>query len=419
MSDADLIKMQKRKGLRASDNTRLVLTALVAIALSFLVAIIVMWLTGVSPLNFFKALMRTYTGIDPSRFGEANFFRPRYVGEFLQMSLPLILTGLALGFGQRCGLFNIGAEGQVIAGILGANLVAIMLPIKNQSLVFIAVFAAALFGALWALIPGLLKAYMGISEVVTTIMFNYIALHMHNAILKILPGSNPQRTVDLPANAMLSSDWLKEITGNSRLHWGIIIVLIAVPLYNIILNRTTFGYEIKATGHNRDAAEYAGIKVRSRIVYSMMISGVFAGLAGACLALGTFKYGRILQGFENYGFDGIAVGLVGGTKGLGILLGGLLMGGLRSGQPLMQAERIPLEIAQIVSALIVLFVAMQKAIELFGNYLKRRKAANLSYAGKVEVLVGDEEEIAAQSPVISAEEDNNHPLDDTLEGGGK
>lgn len=368
MPNSDL-RRQKPK----SDNAKLLLTALAAIALSLLVAVIVMWATGVEPGSFFKALLRTYTGLDPSAAGTDKFFRPRYLGEFLQMSLPLILTGLALGFGQRCGLFNIGAEGQVIAGMLGANLSAILLPINNPSLALISVVAAGLFGALWALIPGLLKAYMGISEVVTTIMFNYIIFYLSNAVLKALPGSNPQRTVDLPDHAMLSSDWLKSITGNSRLHWGILIVLAAILIYNLIFKRTTFGYEIRACGANRDAALYAGIKVKSRIVYSMMISGAFAGLAGACLALGTFRYGRVLQGFENYGFDGIAVGLLGGTKGFGILLAGLLLGGLRSGQPLMQAERVPLEIAQIVSALIVLFVAMQKAIELIGAYLARKK----------------------------------------------
>jgi ABC-type uncharacterized transport system permease subunit len=373
MSDTDLINMQKKRGLRENDNLRLFLTALLAIALSLLVAVFVMWATGVEPRNFFKALLRTYTGLDPAKAGTDQFFRPRYLGEFLQMSLPLILTGLALGFGQQCGLFNIGAEGQVIAGMLGANLVAILIPIQNRSLAVLAVIAAGLFGALWALIPGLLKAYMGISEVVTTIMFNYIIFYLSNAVLKSLPGSNPQRTVDLPENAMLSSDWLREITGNSRLHWGIVVVAAAIICYNLILNHTSFGYEIKACGSNRDAAAYAGIKVRSRIVYSMMISGLFAGLAGACLALGTFRYGRILQGFENYGFDGIAVGLLGGTKGVGILLAGLLMGGLRSGQPLMQAERVPLEIAQIVSALIVLFVAMQKGVEILGDYMARKR----------------------------------------------
>lgn len=395
MTDLELRKEQKRRGLHKSDNKNLFVTAIIAIALSLLVAIFVMLATDIDPKNFFSALTRTYTGLDFSAKGTDNFFRPRYVGEFLQLSLPLILSGLALGFAYRCGLFNIGAEGQVIAGILGANLAALLLPIENRSLAVISVLAAALSGALWAFIPGLLKAYLGVSEVVTTIMFNYMSIHLCNAILKALPGSNPQRTADLPENAMLTSSWLKEITGNSRLHWGLLLVVIAIPLYNIILNRTTLGYEIKACGYNRDAAEYAGIKVKNRIVLSMLISGAFAGLAGACLALGTFKYGRVLQAFENYGFDGIAVGLLGGTKGIGVLLGGLLLGGLRSAQPLMQAKRVPLEIAQIVSALIILFVAMQKGIEMVLNFLKKRGKDKISGGGgQLAAANADREETA-------------------------
>lgn len=372
MQDPQLSKLAKQ-GLSKKNYKNLFLTAIIAILLSLVVAMIVMVATGIDPANFFKALIRTYTGLDFTAAGTGNFFRPRFLGEFIQISLPLILTGLALGLAYRCGLFNIGAEGQVIAGILGADLVAILVPWKSPLLCVLAVLAAGLFGALWAMIPGILKAYMGISEVVTTIMFNYMAFYLNNAVLKALPGSNPQRTVDLPENALLQSPWLGKITGNSRLHWGIVIVLICIPLYNIILNRTTFGYEIRACGYNRHAAAYAGIKVKSRIVYSMMLSGLFAGLAGACVGLGTFSYGRVLQAFENYGFDGIAVGLLGGTTGIGSLLGGLLLGGLRSGQALMQVQRVPLEIAQIVSALIVLFVSMQYGIEAVMNYIRRKR----------------------------------------------
>lgn len=387
MAEIKSNKTKRRKALAQSENGRLLLTALIAIVLAFLVAVIVMLATGIKPGNFFSALLRTFTGLDFSKAGSPAFFKPRYVGEFVQISLPLILSGLALGFAYRCGLFNIGAEGQVIAGILGANLVAILVPWDSKALAVLAVLAAGLCGALWALIPGLLKAHMGVSEVVSTIMFNYMAIYMSNAVLKALPGSNTQRTVDLPEQAMLTSPWLRDLTGNSRLHWGLLIVLICIPLYNILLNRTTFGYEIRAVGFNRDAAKYAGMKVQSRIVGAMMISGLFAGLAGACLALGTFKYGRILPGFENYGFDGIAVGLLGGTRGIGILLAGLLMGGLRSGQALMQAQRVPLEIAQIVSALIVLFVAMQKAIDFILSRLAKKRRLEAQEAGKASPTV--------------------------------
>lgn len=358
---------------RPGSNSSLFITAMIAILLSFLVAAVVMIATGIQPKGFFDALLRTMTGLDFSKAGTAQFFRPRYVGEFIQVSLPLILCGLSIGFAYRTGMFNIGAEGQLIAGILCSNLVALTLPLKTPLLAVLCIIAAGIGGGLWAFVPGFLKARFGVHEVVTTIMFNYVAMYISNWILKALPGSNPQRTVDLPQNSLLGSDFLRKLSGNSRLHWGFIVVILSVLLYNFIMNRTSFGYELRAVGFNRHAAAYAGMNAESRIILSMVISGIFAGLGGAMVAQGTFTYGRVLQGFENYGFDGISVALLGGTRGVGILLGGLLLGGLRSGQPLMQAMGVPLEIAQIVSGLIILFVAMQHGIERLLLFFGKRR----------------------------------------------
>lgn len=365
----------RKTGFRPGSGRSLLLTAVIAIILSFVVASVVMWITGINPQNFFSALFRTLTGLDLGKIGEKGFFKPRYVGEFLQTSMPLILAALGVGFANRCGLFNIGAEGQVIAGIVGADLVALLLNWDSPYLVVVAVLAAGVAGALWAFIPGFLKAYFGVHEVVTTIMFNYVALRLNNWILTSLPGSDPQRTVDLPQNALLENEWLKEITGKSRMHMGFIVVIVCIFLYHFIINKTSFGFELRSVGYNQHASQYAGMNSKTRTVQAMLISGMFAGLAGAMVALGTFKYGRVLAGFENYGFDGLAVSLLGGNTAVGILLGGLLLGSLRSGQPLMQAMRVPLEIAQIVSALIILFVAMQHGIErILVWFFNRRQA---------------------------------------------
>lgn len=372
---------------RPGSNSSLFITAMIAILLSFLVAAVVMIATGIQPKGFFDALLRTMTGLDFSKAGTAQFFRPRYVGEFIQVSLPLILCGLSIGFAYRTGMFNIGAEGQLIAGILCSNLVALTLPLKTPLLAVLCIIAAGIGGGLWAFVPGFLKARFGVHEVVTTIMFNYVAMYISNWILKALPGSNPQRTVDLPQNSLLGSDFLRKLSGNSRLHWGFIVVILSVLLYNFIMNRTSFGYELRAVGFNRHAAAYAGMNAESRIILSMVISGIFAGLGGAMVAQGTFTYGRVLQGFENYGFDGISVALLGGTRGVGILLGGLLLGGLRSGQPLMQAMGVPLEIAQIVSGLIILFVAMQHGIERLLLFFGKRRLKEKE----------DEEPVSAES----------------------
>ncbi len=333
--------------------------SLVAVLASFLVAILVMLLTGLNPSRFFVALIRTFSGYDILR----GNFNPRYIGEFVQVSLPLILSGLSVGFAFRTGLFNIGAEGQLIMGSLGAVCVGILFPMPIYLHLPLAILTAALLGALWGAVPGFLKAKFGVHEVVITIMMNYIALYLSAYVIKLLPGSDNQKSADIVASALLRSDFLRSITANSRLHWGFIIVIAAILIYRFIIDKTVFGYELRAVGFNPFAAEYAGIRVNSRIISSMIIAGAFAGLAGAMLSLGTFDYGRVLSHFENYGFDGISVALLGGNTGLGILLSGLLFGILKSSQTMMQSLGIPLEIVNIVSGLIILFVAMQYGIQ--------------------------------------------------------
>ena len=347
--------------------------SIIAILLSFLVAGIVMLLSGINPKGFFLSLIRTMTGMNLAAIGKKGFFNARYFGEFIQITLPIILTGLSVGFAFRTGLFNIGAEGQVIMGSLGAVAVGILVKLPPVLHLPLAIMTAMVFGALWGWIPGILKAKFGVHEVVITIMMNYMALYIGNFLIKALPGSDNQKTVTLHASSLLHSEFLRNLTGNSRLHWGFIVVILAILLYHFILEKTTFGYELRAVGYNKNAAEYAGIKVSSRIAYSMAIAGAFAGLAGAMLSLGTFDYGRVLSTFENYGFDGIAVALLGGNTALGVFFGGLLFGGLKSSQTLMQASGIPLEIAMIVSALIILFVAMSYGIDKVLDYLGSRR----------------------------------------------
>ena len=350
--------------------------SLIAIGLSFIIASIVMLITGINPINFFIAIIRTMTGFNIRTLD----FNPRLIGEFIQISMPMVLSGLAVGFAFRTGLFNIGAEGQVIMGSLGAIVIGIMFKLPALIHLPLAILVAGIFGGIWASIPGVLKAKFGIHEVVITIMLNYTAMYLSAWALKLLPGSDNQKTVNLPASALLRSDFLRSITNNSRLHWGFIVVIAALFIYWFVIEKTVFGYELRSVGFNRHASEFAGMKVSSRIIYSMVISGIFAGLAGAMLSLGTFDYGRVLYSFENYGFNGIAVALLGGNTALGILLAGLLYGALQSSQAMMQSQGIPLEIAVIVSGLIILFVAMQHGIRMFLDHRssKRREAGRVT-----------------------------------------
>ncbi len=334
-----------------------ILLPLIAVFLGFLLGSIIIVITGKSPFSMLTAMTRAVSGFDIS--GGLDF-NPRYIGEFIVQSMPIILTGLAVAFAFRTGLFNIGAEGQLMIGGLAATAVALLVEAPKIVHLPLVILAAMAAGALWGAIPGILKARFNVHEVVVAIMLNYVALHVNNyTILNIFGAADRVKTTPFSATALLKDDWLSQITQGSRLNWGFIPVIVALLVFWFVINKTTFGYSLRAVGFNKDAAKYAGMKVDRNIVLSMTISGAFAGLAGAVITVGTFSFGRVISAAEGYGFDGIAVSLVGGNEALGTLLSGLLFGMLKAAQPLMQSQGIPKEIAGIIQASIVLFVAMQ------------------------------------------------------------
>jgi ABC-type uncharacterized transport system permease subunit len=339
---------------------------LVSILLGFALGSAVLLATGRNPVAMFLALLQGLSGYSV----KLGTFNPRYIGEFVIQSMPIILTGLSVGFAFRVGLFNIGAEGQLMAGSMAAIAVSLWVkapPGLHAVLVLVAAMAA---GGLWGAIPGWLKARFNVHEVVMTIMMNYVALNLNNLLIVNAFGSADRvKTAIFPASALLRDPALSALTNGSRLNWGFVPVLLAVLCSWFIIERTTFGYSLRAVGFNKDAAKYAGMKVNRNIVLSMVIAGAFAGLAGAVITVGTFNYGRALPAMEGYGMDGIAVALVGGNAAIGILLSGLLFGMLKAAQPLMQSQGIPKDIASIIQASIVLFVAMKYGIDLL---LRRR-----------------------------------------------
>ena len=347
--------MGKKRGGRALG------LALAAVLLGFSLGALIVLFTGKNPLEMLNAMARSVTGIDLARGGGLN---PRLIGEFLVQSLPIMLTGLSVGFAFRTGLFNIGAEGQLLMGTLGATAAALFIRAPAFIHLPLVLLSAMAAGALWGAIPGYLKARWGVHEVVVTIMLNYTAFHLGNyAILNVFGSVDRVKTAEFPASALLKSAFLTELTNGSRFNWGFIPVIIAILVYGVVIGRTTFGYSLRATGFNKDAARYAGMLVERNIVLSMMTAGAFAGLAGAVITAGIFGFGRALPAAEGYGFDGIAVALVGGSDAVGILLSGLLFGMLKASQPLMQSAGIPREISGIIQASIVLFVAMKYGLD--------------------------------------------------------
>lgn len=331
--------------------------------LGFLFGTILVWAIGKNPVNIYKALLQSLTGIQIKN-GNVSF-NIRYVGEWLTKSMPLILCGLSMGFAAKTGLFNIGAEGQYMMGITAAQIMAIFGPQVTVLHWLIAIIFATFAGAIWGGIVGLLKAKFEVSEVVATIMLNYIALYLSRIIIMAIPGTNTYKTVNYPATALLGSDFLIKITNNSQLNLGIIFVVISLFVYWFIIEKTKTGYELRATGFNKEAALCSGISVVRSIFLSMAIAGAFAGLAGGIVALGSFKYGRVPTMMDGYGFTGIAVALVGNNSAFGTLFAGLLFGLLASSQPLMQSLQIPKEITFIIQGLIVIFIALRSGVKIF------------------------------------------------------
>ena len=359
------------------------LVSVMVVVLGFLAATLILLAIGRNPAGMYEAIVQAVTGVFRNRSGEW-VWNPRYTGEWLVCSIPLILCGLSMGFAARTGLFNIGAEGQFIVGLTAAQFIALLFPPVPVLHRIIAVVGAVAAGAVWGGIVGFFKARFKVSEVVATIMMNYIALYTHRVLTLRIPGSNTFRTPDFPETGTLASPMLASITNDSRLNYGIWLTLAAVLVYWIIMKKTRLGYSLRATGLNRDAALYGGINVNISITTAMAIAGAFAGLAGASVSLGVFTYGRVLAGMEGYGFDGIAVALVGNSTAWGSALAGLLFGMLKSAQPLMQGRQIPREITAIIMGLIVVFISLRSGLKLLIDWRMKEKAKRLKNAAFAE-----------------------------------
>ena len=356
------MKSQEKQGkltnlLLRSDGAVSVLVVL----LGFLCGTILVALVGRNPLNMYKAILQSLSGYNIDR----GIWNIRYVGEWLNLSVPYIFCGLAMAFAARTGLFNIGGEGQYIMGLTMAQVIALLGPQVPVLHWVLAMLGAMLLGAIWGGIVGFLKARYEVSEVVATIMLNYVALYLSRIIIMAIPGTNTYKTVNFPETASLRAGFLSSLTNGSTLNLGLFLAIASVILYWFLMEKTNLGFGLRATGFNKDAARYGGIPVITSVVISMAVAGAFAGLGGGVVALGSFRYGRVLSGMDNYGFTGIAVALVGNNTAVGTMLAGLLFGLLAAAQPLMQSKQIPKEITFIIQGLIVVFIAIRTGIRLF------------------------------------------------------
>jgi simple sugar transport system permease protein len=322
---------------------RAVSVPVVAVILALLIGAIILLISGASPIEAYAALWK------------GAFGSPQAIQRTLEKSTPLIFSGLAVAFAFKAGLFNIGAQGQLLVGAIAAAWVGFS--IEGLPAIIhapLALLAGGAAGALYGAIPGALKAYTGAHEVITTIMLNYVAINFTDFLADgpwkdTSPGNVVARTPLILPSA--------EIPTVSYIPVGFLMAIIAAAVVWWVLYRTTLGYEIRTVGLSASAARYAGINVSRIIVLAMAISGLLAGLGGAIETQGIV--GRFQPGFNvGLGFDGITVALLGKTSPFGVIPAAIVLGAMRAGSSQMQfSAGVAKEITDVITAFILFFVA--------------------------------------------------------------
>ena len=353
------------------------------VLLAFLIGGLVVLATGHNPLLAYRDIFNG-AGLNwifhptTSTQGTAAY----NLSQTLLQSTTLILTGLAVAFAFRCGMFNIGGQGQYFVGLIVANWLGVSFAgMSTLPHVLIAIIGATLAGAAWAGIAGVLKATTGAHEVISTIMLNYIALYtatwlfgdggpLQNSTQPTVPVSN-----DIAHTAQLPVIW--GTVGFQGLDIGFLIAIAALVVFWALINRTTLGYEVRAVGFNPEAAAYGGINVKKNLIRAMAISGAFAGLAGAVDMLGyLYHYGSLDVAVSQVGFIGIAVALLGRNTAVGVFIGALIFGGLIYGTTqglssnVIQPE-LATNLTYIIQGLVVLFIGADILILYVWNSRRR------------------------------------------------
>jgi ABC-type uncharacterized transport system permease subunit len=377
------------------DKIVVALMPVVAVLLAFVVGGVILWFQGVNPLEAYREMV-------VGAFGSKNG-----LADTLVKATPLLLVGIGIAIAFRGGMINIGAEGQIVVGALLATFVGLQLGdlLPGWIVIIIGLFAGALMGGLWAAIAGVLKAYLNVNEILSTIMLNAIAVQIAYFLLRgpmidpaeLEAGTNIphsarlERALDMPrftdiaqqigltgsADDLGISGFLGELYGvlvePTRLHTGFLFAILMAILVYIFLWRTTIGYRIRAVGLNPHASRYAGISVPRNLILSITLSGVLAGLAGAVEILGLhhrmFEPAAVSAG---YGFTGIVAALLGRLHPLGIIPSSILFGGLLVGGDKMQrAMQVPQVLIQAILGLVVLFVV---STDYFARKYEKRRA---------------------------------------------
>ena len=340
-------------------------SALMAIAIGLIFGFLVMVIAA--PGNAIEGLQYIILG----GFGK--------IGNVFYFATPILMTGLAVGFAFKMGLFNIGASGQYTMGMFFALYVGFMWDLPSNIHWVVAILAGMVGGMIWGFIPGIFKALMNVNEVITSIMFNYIGMYLVDMWIQGSPTmyiSTMTRTNYLPDKVQIPALGI----AGSNVNWGIVLAMLMGVILYIVLEKTTFGYELKATGFNKHASEYAGMKGKTNIIITMTIAGGLAGLGGAFAILAPSAIAGSSMTYEPInviaanGFNGIAVALLGNSHPIGIIFSSIFISHIQRGGTLSSLVGYKPEIIDVVIGIIIYFSAFSMIMNsTMVNFFKGRK----------------------------------------------
>ena len=311
----------------------------------------------------FLAAVQINVGAAYGKLFTSIFANAKSLSYSVVYATPLIILGLSVAFSFRTGVFNIGAEGQFVVGSMAACVVGILVPAPAIVLVPLCVLVSAVAGAVWGMIVGILKVKWGINEVLSMIMFNWIAFYLSNYIAglpAIKSDGNAEATKNVQEAAMilLPKSVISKLGLCNSANWGIFVdILLSIFCY-VVIEKTTLGFSLKAVGSNRDAAEYAGINVNRAVLTALGISGAMGGIAGAMNLLGMGQRISIFTAQEGYGFQGIIAALIGNSNPLGVFFGGLFYGAIKYGGSRLNLIGAPSEVVNVIMGTVVFFIAI-------------------------------------------------------------
>ena len=311
----------------------------------------------------FLAAVQIDVGAAYGKLFSSIFANAKSLSYSVVYATPLIILGLSVAFSFRTGVFNIGAEGQFVVGSMAACVVGILVPAPAIVLVPLCVLASAAAGAVWGMIVGILKVKWGINEVLSMIMFNWIAFYLSNYIAglpAIKSDGNAEATKNVQEAAMilLPKGVISKLGLCNSANWGIFVAILLSIFCYVVIEKTTLGFSLKAVGSNRDAAEYAGINVNRAVLTALGISGAMGGIAGAMNLLGMGQRISIFTAQESYGFQGIIAALIGNSNPLGVFFGGLFYGAIKYGGSRLNLIGAPSEVVNVIMGTVVFFIAI-------------------------------------------------------------